>query len=98
MKKIILSLLQFVLFLIVFGAGSFLPPFHIEHVLIATPGTTRIFIFDGFLMMLALFILILVIETLRKRIIAYGPWTTAAFILASAVGFWMEFGYKTLSR
>ena len=98
MKKIVLFLLQSVLFLIVFGAASFLPPFHIEHVIIATPGTTRIFIADGFLLMLALFLIILVIETLRKRIIASGPWTTAAFILATAAGFWMDFGFKTLSR
>jgi hypothetical protein len=98
MKKILFTVLQFFLFLIVFGAGSFLPPFHFEHVILATPGTTRIFIADGFLLMLALFLIILLIETLRKRVIASGSWTTVAFILATAVGLWMEFGFKTLSR
>jgi hypothetical protein len=48
--------------------------------------------------MLALFLIILLIETLRKRMIASGSWTTVAFILATAVGLWMEFGFKTLSR
>jgi hypothetical protein len=38
MKKVIPTILQFVLFLLVFGAGSFFPPFHFEHILIATPG------------------------------------------------------------
>jgi hypothetical protein len=98
MKKILFTVLQFFLFLIVFGVGSFLPPFHFEHVILATPGTTRIFIADGFLLMLALFLIILLIETLRKRVIASGSWTTVAFILATAVGLWMEFGFKTLSR
>jgi hypothetical protein len=98
MKNVVLTVLQFFLFLIVFGVGSFLPPFHFEHVILATPGTTRLFIADGFLLMLALFLIILLIELLRKRIVASGRWTTLAFILATAVGFWMEFGFKTLSR
>jgi len=98
MKKAASFFLQFAVFLIVFCVGSFLPPFHFEHVIIATPGTTRIFIADGFLLMLALFLIILLAETLRKHIIGSGPWTVAAFILATAAGFWMEFGYKTISR
>jgi hypothetical protein len=98
MKKALFAVLQFFLFLLVFLVGSFVPPFHMEHVLLATPGTTRIFIADGLVLMVALFLLILLIQTLRKRIISYGPWTTAAFILATAVGFWMQLGFKTVSR
>jgi hypothetical protein len=98
MKKVLFAALQFLLFLAVFLVGSFVPPFHMEHVLLATPGMTRIFIADGFVLMVALFVLILLVETLRKRIISYGPWTTAAFILATAVGFWMQLGFKTVSR
>ncbi len=98
MKKAIFATLQFLLFLLVFLAGSFVPPFHLEHVLLATPGMTRIFIADGFVLMVALFFLILLVQILRKRIILYGPWTAAAFILATAVGFWMQLGFKTVSR
>lgn len=98
MKKVISVFLQFVLFLFVFGAGSLFPVFHIEHVILATPGTTRIFVADGLILMLAFFVLILLVEALRKRILSSGPWTTAAFILATAAGFWMEFGFKTISR
>ena len=98
MKKAIFAALQFALFLLVFFVGSFFPPFHMEHVLLATPGATRIFIADGFVLMVVLFILILLVQTLKKRIISYGPLTTAAFLLATAVGFWMQLGFKTVSR
>ncbi len=47
MKKAIVTILQLILFLFVFFVGSILPPFHFEHVLIATPGFTRIFVADG---------------------------------------------------
>jgi hypothetical protein len=98
MKKALVATLQFLLFLLVFVVGSFVPPFHMERVLLATPGMTRIFIADGFVLMIALFLLILLVQFLRKRIILYGPWTAAAFILATAVGFWMQLGFKTVSR
>jgi hypothetical protein len=98
MKKALFAALQFVLFLLVFLVGSFVPPFHMEHVLLATPGTTRIFIADGLVLMVVLFLLIILVQILRKRIISYGPWTIAAFILATAVGFWMQLGFKTVSR
>jgi len=54
MKKVILTVFQFVVFLLVFGAGSFFPPFHFERVLIVTTGFTRIFVADGLLLMFAL--------------------------------------------
>ena len=98
MKTTLLTALQFFLFLVVFGAGSFFPPFHFEHILFAAPGTTRVFIADGLLLMFALFLIILLIEALRKRILISGRWTTVAFILATAIGLWMEFGFKTLTR
>ena len=49
-----LTILQLILFLIVFFAGSLFPPFHIEHVLSTSPAGTRIFVADGLLLMLAL--------------------------------------------
>ena len=98
MNKVVSVFLQFVLFLFVFGAGSLFPLFHIEHVILATPGTTRVFVADGLILTLALFLIILLIQTLRKRIVSSGPWTAAAFILATAAGFWMEFGFKTVTR
>ena len=97
MKKVILTVLQFVLFLLVFGAGSFFPPFHFEHVLIATPGVTRIFVADGILLMFALYVLIILVEILRKRLRTAAPWTTLAVILAAVLGLMMKFGFLTRS-
>jgi hypothetical protein len=97
MKRVTLTTFQFVLFLIVFGAGSFLPPFHFEHILIATPGFTRIFVADGLLLMFALYIVIVLVEVTRKHLRTSAPWTTLAVILAAVLGLMMKFGFKTLS-
>jgi hypothetical protein len=97
MKRVTLTTFQFVLFLIVFGAGSFLPPFHFEHILIATPGFTRIFVADGLLLMFALYLVIILVEVTRKRLRTSAPWTTLAVILAAVLGLMMKFGFKTLS-
>jgi hypothetical protein len=97
MKKVILTTFQFVLFLIVFGAGSFFPPFHFEHVLIVTPGFTRIFIADGLLLMAALYVLIVFVEVMTKRLRTAAPSTTLAVILAAVLGLMMKFGFLTRS-
>jgi hypothetical protein len=97
MKKIIFTILQFVLFLLVFFVGSLLPPFHFEHVLSTTPAGVRIFVADGLFLMLALYVLILVVEALRKRLGAAAPWTTLAIVLAGLLGFMMKFGLLTRS-
>jgi type IV secretory pathway VirB2 component (pilin) len=97
MKIVILTILKFVVFLIVFGAGSLFPLFHFERVLIATPGVTRIFVADGLLLMFALYVLIILVEAMRKRLRTAAPWTTLAVILAAVLGLMMKFGFKTLS-
>jgi hypothetical protein len=97
MKKAIATILQFLLFLLVFGIGSILPPFHIQHVLSATPAATRIFIADGLLLMLGLYVLIVLIEALAKRLRTAAPWTTIALVLAAVVGFALKFGFLTRS-
>jgi uncharacterized membrane protein YpjA len=97
MKNVVFTILQLILFLIVFFIGSIFPPFHFEHVILATPGVTRIFIADGLLLTIILFILIVIIEVLRKRLRTSFPWTTLAFILALAFGLMMKFGFLTRS-
>ena len=97
MKKAVLAILQFFLFFIVFGVGSLFPPFHFEHILIATPGVTRIFVADGLLLMFALYLLILLVEVMRKRVRIAAPWTTLAVILATVLGLMMKFGFLTRS-
>jgi hypothetical protein len=97
MKKAIATILQFLLFLLVFCIGSLFPPFHIQHVLAATPAATRIFIADGLLLMLGLYVLIILIEALAKRLRTAAPWTTLALVLATVIGFAMKFGFLTRS-
>jgi hypothetical protein len=95
MKNIFFMFLQFILFVFVFAAGSFFPPFHIEHIISQTPAATRVFVCDGVLLMIGLFVLILVIEVARKRIASAGIWTTVALIFAAAIGFIAKFGFLT---
>lgn len=95
MKNVFFALLKFILFLIVFAVGSFLPPFHLEQTLGTTAEGTRIFIWDGAVLMTALFVLILIIEAARKRIASAGPWTAFAFVIAAIVGYLAKFGFLT---
>jgi len=97
MKKAIITILQFFLFLILFGAFSLFPPFHIEHVLSTSSTGTRVFIADGLLIALVVYLLVVLIEFLMKRLKVSAPWTTIAFVLAAIVGFMMKFGFLTRS-
>ena len=97
MKSVVFTILQLILLLIVFFVGSIFPPFHFERVLIATPGTTRIFVADGLVLAFVLYILIVILEVARKRLHTAAPWTTLAFLLAVVFGLMMKFGFKTIS-
>jgi hypothetical protein len=98
MKNVFFALLQFVLFLLVFAAGSFLPPFHIERIVSVTSEGTRMFIWDGVVLMTLLFAAILLIEVFRKRIRSAGLLTSAAFVLALLAGLAMKLGFKTIDQ
>ena len=96
-KKVIFTLLQFVLFLVAFFAGSLLPVFQLLPPITMTfANGTRAFEWDGILLMLALFVLVLLIEVLRKRFRSAAPWTTLAVALAAILGLAMKFGFKDL--
>ena len=97
MKNAVFTVLQLMLFLFVFFVASLFPPFHFEHILIATPGFTRIFIADGLVLMCLLYIVIVLGEVMRKRLRATAPWTTLALILATVFGLMMKFGFLTRS-
>jgi hypothetical protein len=97
MKNAFITIIQLILFLLIFFLGSFFPPFHLEHILIATPGSTRVFIADGLLLAFALYALIILIQVVRKRTSTAAPWTTLAFGLAIVLGLMMKFGFLTRS-
>jgi uncharacterized membrane protein YcfT len=82
------------MFLLVYAIGSLFPPFHVQRILISTPTYSRIFILDGILLTLALYIVIVIIETLVKRL-CQVTWTTIAFVLAVLLGYVMKFGFMT---
>jgi hypothetical protein len=95
--KAILVVLQTVLFLLLFAAGSFLLPFFPAlPVWQVQTGTGRVFVLDGLVLALLVYLLILGIEAARKRLRGPGGLTTLALALALALGFAMKFGFKSL--
>jgi glucose-6-phosphate-specific signal transduction histidine kinase len=95
-KKVIFTILQFVLFLVAFAVGSFLLPLRNISYVTTWANGTRGFEWDGILLMLAFFVLVLLIEALRKRFRNAAPWTTLALVLAVVLGLVMKFGFKDL--
>jgi hypothetical protein len=84
---------QFLLFLIVFAAGSFF--YHPFNVQTALAGTGRSFVWDGVLLMLLLYALLMLVAVLRKRLRISLPWTTLALLLAALAGWFLKFGFAT---
>lgn len=90
---------QFVLFLVTFAAGSFvLHPFHVQTVLASDATHSRTFIWDGLLMMLVLYVLVLLLELTMKKIRQAAPWSTLAVVLAGVLGLAMKFGFLSVDR
>ena len=96
MKRILSVVAQLILFLVVFLVGSFLPGVNLLPTLIVGAGTGRVFVYDGLLLMLALYIVILLIAAARKRIHIAWPNSTLAVFLALILGLAMKFGFKSL--
>ncbi len=97
MKTAVFTVIQLILFLLLFFVGSIFPPFHFEHVILVTPGSIRVFIADGLVLTLVLFLIIVLVQFLRKRLRTSTPWTTLAFVLAIVFGLMMKFGFLTRS-
>ena len=93
--KIVLAILQFLLFLLLFFVGSVvLPGLNILPNKVVAIGDHRQFTYDGLVLMLLVYLFILAIEALRKRLRS-GGLTTVALVLALIIGFWAKFGLKT---
>jgi FtsH-binding integral membrane protein len=58
-------------------------------------GVGRIFVYDGVLLVVLLYVLILLIAAARKRIALAFPTTTVAFVLALVLGLLAKFGFKS---
>jgi hypothetical protein len=96
MKRILITFFQFVLFFVAFAAGSFLSPFHLRQVVSVTAAGTRIFVWDGVVLMAVVLFAILLIEAMRKRIRVAIPGTALAFVLAGAAGLAIKLGFMTI--
>ncbi len=93
LKRISLALFFLLVYLLAFAAGSFLHPFGVIRILGAQGLGVRLFIWDGVLLMLALYLLTLGIEALGKRLRDLAPWTTASLLLAALLGYLLRFGF-----
>jgi hypothetical protein len=94
MKKFLFTFLQFLLFLLVFAAGSFLHPFNLHWSNTVTTAGARYFIADGVLLALGLLLVIIGAQAVRKRL-CNTTWTIIAFILAVAIAYAMKLGFIT---
>ena len=97
MKIVLAAIVQFVLFLFVFGAFSFFPVLHLQYVIHSTPAIPRMFVADGLVLAFALYLVILCFEAAMKRLTTSAPATSIAFVLAVVLGFLMKFGFLTQS-
>jgi hypothetical protein len=96
MKRVLWIVLDLVVFLVVFLAGSLLPELHILPMWSVAVGTGEIFVLDGLVLMLAVYVLLLLIAAVRKRLAIGWPVPTIAFGLALILGFLAKFGFKSV--
>ena len=96
MKKILFTILQFLLFLFVLTFGSlFWHPFHLRWATsVTTPGVTRYYVPDGLLLAIGVFFAIVLVQAIRKRL-CNTTWTVVAFLAAVAMGYAMKLGFVT---
>ena len=95
MKRTFSVLGQFLLFFLADFAGSFVfHPFGVVTKLAGGDVTGRSFQWDGLILMGLLYLLVLLIAVLRKRLAA-APWSTLAVVCAALAGYLLKFGFVT---
>ena len=94
MKRVLAGLLQFFLLLVTFLIGSVAPAFGIIPSLEWPIHPGRVFVYDGVLLMLALYALFLLIGLMRRRLRIAWPTSTVALVAALVVGLLCKFGFK----
>lgn len=97
MKRAIAIILETILFLVVFLAGSLLVAFPAAHLpsWTVTLSPTRYFVLDGLIFMLILYLLFLAIGAARHRLRSALVSSTTAVVLALVLGLAMKFGFAT---
>ncbi len=98
MKNVLFVVVEFLLFLVVFFLGSvILPGAGVLPVMSTAAGAGKIFVYDGVLLLLALYVFFLLVAVLRKRIFIAWQNPTIAAVLALVLGLLMKFGFKSVS-
>ncbi|HEX5283496.1 MAG TPA: hypothetical protein VFW30_05205 [Bryocella sp.] len=95
MKRAIAVILETILFLVVFLAGSLLagiPASHVPDWKVALSGN-RYFVLDGVVFMFILYVLFLLIGAARHRLRSAVLTSTVAVVLALVLGLAMKFGF-----
>ncbi len=93
----VLFVVQAIVFLAFFAVGSvLLPLLPALPVLQMSIGPGRVFVFDGLVFAFGLYVVVLLIEVVRKRVRSAGVVTTVAFLTAVLLGLLMRFGFKSL--
>lgn len=97
MKRILVLILEIILFLIAFFVGSILPVFLNLHVPLwsINISATRYFVLDGVVLMVLLYLLFLFIGALRHRLLSVAFNSTFALLIAFILGLIMKFGFAT---
>jgi len=96
MKKALSVVAQFLLFFLVFLAGSLLDPFKMKWFIShPTLTSTRFFVPDGLILMVILYVILLGVEAATKRLRTAGMLTSVAFAIALLLGIASKFGRVT---
>ena len=93
--KVFIAVLQALLMLVAGVAAMFWRPFGVTHVLWRTDAGIRTFEFDWVIAVAIVYLLLLGVALLRKRIKTALPWTTLALALSLLAGFTLKLGFKT---
>jgi len=96
MKRVLSILFQFLVYLIAFAAGSFLPVFHLLPAILWHLSATRDFVVTGLILSAALFVLVMIVHAVRRPHSSALLNSTIAYILAVAAGFALHFGMLTV--
>lgn len=96
MKKILTIIVQFVFYLILDVIGSlFYQPFQIKTALAGSSAAPRTFIWDGLILAVLGYVLVIIIASLRKKLDSSAPWATLALVLAALAGYVLKLGFVT---
>jgi hypothetical protein len=96
MKRVLSIVFQFLVYLIAFAAGSFLPAFHLLPTIIWHLSATRDFVITGLILSAALFVLVMIVHGVRRAHSSALLNSTVAFLFAIAAGVALHFGLLTV--